>query len=212
MLEYSESAIGVTFGTWTIIGISHRPSDIAQKEFLCRCKCGAEKLMRRHRIARGERMKCRQCAGKLLTPRQLTDRGRLWKVWDMMHRRCEIETTKTYQLYGGRGISVCYAWSQFEPFWIWATASGYEHGKQIDRIDNDGPYSPDNCRFVTRQANCNNTRRNRFLEAFGEKKTFAQWRRDPRCVVGRACLEQRITKLHWAPEIAITKPQRHIGE
>lgn len=199
MLEFSEESIGVKFGSWTIIAVSHRPSDKAKKEFLCRCECGAEKLMRRHRIERGERMACTECraAASLY-------RDRLWKVWDMMHRRCEIPGTKAFGRYGGRGIYVCREWKMFDPFYRWAMANGYQPGQQLDRINNDGPYSSTNCQYVTRIANCNNRRDNHLITAFGESKTLSGWSRDERCRTNIKCLEQRINKLGWIPEKAIS--------
>jgi len=74
-----------------------------------------------------------------------------------MKHRCNNPNAQGYRYWGGRGIRVCSLWTEdFEAFYSWALASGYEIGLQIDRIDNDGDYRPDNCRFVTAEQQAHN--------------------------------------------------------
>lgn len=74
----------------------------------------------------------------------------LYKVWKNMKARCGAPSSAYFHRYGGRGISVCEAWRKsFSAFYEWASANGWAKHLQIDRIDNDGNYEPDNCRFVT---------------------------------------------------------------
>lgn len=81
----------------------------------------------------------------------------LYSVWKGMCRRCNDPTQPHYKYYGGRGISVCEEWTNNpEAFIIWARAHGWQKGLQIDRINNDGNYCPDNCRCVTPKENCQN--------------------------------------------------------
>lgn len=86
---------------------------------------------------------------------------KLQGVWNAMKRRCYAPKTLKYDRYGGRGITVCDEWRNSETgcnaFCTWALANGWQEGLQIDRIDNDGPYAPWNCRFVTRGENMRNT-------------------------------------------------------
>lgn len=87
----------------------------------------------------------------------------LTRVWSMMKTRCYNHNFHQYTDYGGRGIRVCETWMQsFKQFFDWAIASGWERGLTIDRINCDGDYSPDNCRFVTRTEN-NRNKRNKKL-------------------------------------------------
>lgn len=82
---------------------------------------------------------------------------KIYAVWNNMIRRCSWPGSTRYSRYGGRGISVCDEWGDIKVFKAWAVSNGYKDGLQIDRIDNDGNYSPENCRFVTCAKNVRNS-------------------------------------------------------
>jgi len=87
-------------------------------------------------------------------------RTRIYNVWSNMNKRCHNPKSSRYRDYGGRGIYVCQEWrDSFTSFRDWALSHGYQRDLEIDRIDNNGGYSPDNCRFVTRSQNNMNTRK-----------------------------------------------------
>jgi hypothetical protein len=84
---------------------------------------------------------------------------RLYSIWRGMRSRCRYKSTDFYEIYGGRGIKVCDEWQEsFIPFQKWALDNGYTDTLQIDRIDSDGDYTPENCRWVTNAENMQNTR------------------------------------------------------
>jgi hypothetical protein len=95
----------------------------------------------------------------------------LYSVWEGMIHRCEDPLDENYY---GRGIRVCDRWQDINNFIVDMYPS-YIKGLEIDRIDNDGGYSPENCRWVTRRDNCNNRRNTIFITYLGEKKTLADW-------------------------------------
>lgn len=81
----------------------------------------------------------------------------LYLVWCCMRNRCFNPNTKNFNRYGGRGISISEEWSEFDPFADWALVNGWAEGLTLDRIDNDGNYCPENCRFVTLSENASKT-------------------------------------------------------
>ena len=92
-----------------------------------------------------------------------------------MKQRCLNPRCKAYKNYGARGINVCDEWMEFEPFCEWALNNGYEKGLDLDRENNDGNYSPQNCRWVTRRSNINNRRKTTYLVVNGESKPRTEW-------------------------------------
>lgn len=120
--------------------------------------------------------------------------SRLHRIWHHMLRRCENPQSPRYVLYGARGISVCKEWHRFSVFRAWALASGYRDDLSIDRRDNDGDYSPENCRWTTQEVQVRNSRRVLWLTAWGEKRCLTAWLEDPRCVVKHATLLYRVNR------------------
>ncbi len=103
---------------------------------------------------------------------------KLAKVYDGMKARCHSRLCAGFVHYGDRGITVCEEWLEDRAsFFKWAEASGYAPGLQIDRIDGNKGYSPDNCRWVTQLVNQNNRRSNRRVTFKGETLTMAEWSR-----------------------------------
>lgn len=129
----------------------------------------------------------------------------LMGVLNQMRTRCSNPNNEKYKDYGARGIRVCDEWlNDRSSFFAWALAHGWAVGLQIDRIDNDGNYEPDNCQFVTRKKNMLNRRSTIRLTAFGETKTLKEWSDDPRCGVGYLKLWTRIKKGGLTLESAMT--------
>jgi hypothetical protein len=128
---------------------------------------------------------------------------RLYHIWTGIRQRCNNQNRPDYHRYGGRGIKVTTQWDTYAVFRAWAIAAGYEIGLLIDRTDNDGDYSPENCKFVTISESNRNKCDNRFVTAFGETKCFQDWIHDPRCRVSHSGLRSRLNR-GWPPERAIS--------
>ena len=100
---------------------------------------------------------------------------RLYRTWANMRSRCNNKNHHLYKHYGGRGIKVCDEWNDFSLFREWAMDNGYQDNLSIDRIDFNGDYEPNNCRWANEKTQHNNTRRNTFIEFGGETHTLAEW-------------------------------------
>lgn len=134
---------------------------------------------------------------------------RLYSIWKAMKTRCYNPNFHAYPIYGGRGISVCDEWkSDFQKFRDWSLSNGYEDDLTIDRIDTNGDYRPDNCRWVTYKAQANNTRRNKIISYMGETGTIAEMCEKHR--VDQHLVYDRITRLGWKAEKAMSTPPRKI--
>lgn len=81
------------------------------------------------------------------------NRTRLYTIWCGMRQRCSNPKRDAYNLYGGKGVKVCEEWQEFESFKKWALSNGYTDELSIDRIDSNGNYEPNNCRWITRSEN-----------------------------------------------------------
>jgi len=104
------------------------------------------------------------------------DIKRLKNVYGAMKNRCTNTNRHNYYRYGGRGIKVCDDWiNDIEKFIDWSLKNGYKKGLQIDRINNDGDYSPENCRWVTPKENANNKESNILITYNNETKSIAEW-------------------------------------
>ena len=102
-------------------------------------------------------------------PKHGMSHTRLYRIWDNIRGRTLRPSNTYWENYGGRGVTLYEPWRQFIPFMQWALANGYNDQLFIDRIDNDGPYTPDNCRWVTRPIQDRNKRSNVWINYHGER-------------------------------------------
>lgn len=141
-------------------------------------------------------------------------RTKLYQVWVGMRARCTDPKHISYKHYGARGITVDPRWDDFTTFKEWSYDSGYvdpgaERSKlEIDRIDNDGPYSPENCQWIHRKLNRRKQTQRKRWGAFGESKTLIEWSEDERCQCPYTTLRNR---RGWEPEKAISTPNNKPG-
>lgn len=101
---------------------------------------------------------------------------RLYTILQLIKSRCRNANDKDYKLYGGRGVKVCYDWANdYQSFRVWAINNGYSDDLTIDRIDCDGNYEPNNCRWVSMKVQNNNRRNNHFITINNVTKTLTGW-------------------------------------
>lgn len=132
---------------------------------------------------------------------------KLYRIFSGMKTRCYGKTSKPYKNYGGRGIKIHQEWlDDVSLFFDWAMKNGYEEGLEIERIDNDGNYEPDNCRFATRVEQANNRRTNKFIEYNGIRLTVSQW--SAKLGMSRHGVKGRLNK-GWSIERALTQKNRY---
>jgi len=140
------------FGKWTVIkylGVKNRSH---YYETLCDCgKIGHHYGVD---LRAGKSTMCINCHNKTAGRKHGMHKTRIYKIWQSMRNRCNCINDAVYKYYGARGIKVCERWEDFLNF---LNDMGIpEKGLTIDRIDNDGNYEKDNCRWVTHKENCNN--------------------------------------------------------
>ncbi len=199
---------GQKFGRLTVTEYSHTHDGCAF--WKCICDCGNIVVVRSRDLRSGRTKSC-GCLHKEAVKKMATTHGlchdRLFSIWCAMRRRCTDPKYKFYHNYGGRGITVCEEWkNNFQAFYDWAKANGYRDDLSIDRIDVDGNYCPENCRWATMIEQANNKRNNHLITYNGKTLTMAEWSR--KIGVSYQTLKDRINYHGWSIERALTTPPK----
>lgn len=171
---------GQRFGRWTVRCRDYSRGQKQRKAYwICDCDCGNTKSIRGTALVCGNSKSCgcfRIENGKNINLKHGDTGSRLYETWNNMKDRCFNTRHKFYHDYGGRGITVCNEWkNSYEEFKKWALANGYADNLTIDRVNVDGDYEPNNCRWTTMKVQSNNRRSNSFLEYDGKRLTYSQW-------------------------------------
>lgn len=186
--RFFEDLTGKRYGRLTVVR-RLKPEEIKHKNtnWLCICDCGNYIHASAGRLNNGTTRSCgclkneyKEAIGNLNRKYEHQNK-RLYGIYRAMLGRCFNSKGKSYDRYGGRGISVCDEWIGefgFDRFYEWATQNGYSENLTLDRKDNDKGYCPDNCRWITNLAQQNNKRVNIFVEYDGRKQTLADWARE----------------------------------
>lgn len=129
---------------------------------------------------------------------------KLYMIWKAMKQRCSNPNNKDYPNYGERGIKVCDEWSRdFQTFYDWSIQNGYIEGLSIDRIDTNGNYEPDNCRWITSKQQANNLRKNINIIFNGTTHTLSEWS-DITGINYRTLMQRYVSG--WSPDRMLTEP------
>lgn len=197
---------------WTVIGKEGR-------HLVCKCECGTISKILKYDLLHGKSKMCKSCKYNLrkgVSRPEITIHGMsdtpTQQVWTDMKRRCINPNRRGFQNYGGRGIKVCDRWLYGEnnktPFQCFLEDMGIRPSTnhQIDRIDNNGNYTPENCQWVIKE-NQNYNKSNTFtFDAFG--KTFNLKQAEDYSGIPKTVIYARIKTHKLDPEIAMTKPVR----
>ena len=178
---------GQTFGKLTVLGrapniIGGVAKKRSRRAYYCRCECGAEKIIVGDSLKSGHTKSCGCDVARRISESRKThgeSKAPLYGIWSAIKRRCYNTHAVEYPWYGGRGIEMCDEWrNSYEAFRNWSLGKGYKpngHECTIDRIDTNGNYCPENCRWVDSVAQANNRRSNHLLTYNGETHNVTEW-------------------------------------
>ena len=161
---------GDRFGEWTLLG-QHviRGKSAVEK---CRCSCGTLRDIKRCVLRTGKSRSCGCKKGEHVSKHGMYSTP-TYVCWQQAKKRCENVDDKDYKSYGGRGITFCSRWQEFENFL--ADMGVKPSGLTLGRVDNNGPYSPENCEWQTLKQQARNKRNTKHLTINGVTKSLADW-------------------------------------
>lgn len=206
--------VGMRFGCLVVIRRAVNRKN-KQARWYCQCDCGNFSIVYGYLLRSGKTKSCgclkREVAHVIYTEigkrkrKHGKEPRKLYNTWRNMKQRCFNPLDSYFTSYGGRGITVCDEWkSDFATFRDWAFANGYDENLTIDRIDNNGDYTPENCRWVSQEIQANNRRSNRLITYNDETHTITEWSRILQ--IPSYLLFQRLK--HSSFEEAISKPYK----
>lgn len=203
---------GQKFGRLTVIeqhGFTKRNKHgVRSALWLCKCDCGNTCEVSSANLRRTNSCGCLAKEHLIKMSKGNITHGmtgtHLYRCYRQMLDRCYRSNNDHYHMYGGRGITVCEEWrSGFEAFRDWAFKNGYQEKLSLDRIDVNGNYAPDNCRWISLEDQCHNKRQSRMYEFNGKVQDIAQWANE--YGLKYATLAGRLDR-GWDIETALTKP------
>ncbi len=187
-MKKQEINIGDVFGRWTVINNDYIIKN-SHRCYLCRCSCDAhtEKYVDEFNLKKGKSLSCgclsKESARTRMKKHGKSHKSKLYNVWTSMRERCNCKTDTSYQRYGGRGISICKEWDDFQVFEEWAVKNGYDENAPkgtytLDRINVNGNYEPNNCRWISLSEQSDNKTNTIWLTYNGKTQTLLQWSKE----------------------------------
>lgn len=170
---------GNKFGKLYVLSLLSEKSGL-EAEYLCECDCGNKVVKKQKYLINPSNNHSCGCGRKNAACKDVS-RNRLIGIYRNMIYRCYNENSPSYQYYGGKGITVNKIWlgdNGFEKFYQWAIRNGYADELTLDRINPNGNYTPDNCRWADSETQANNKTNNIHVEYYGKVMTLAQFSRE----------------------------------
>ena len=215
MLKHQDLT-GQKFGLLTVIKLDHTVQKFNEKRqkngilyfYKCICECGQEKIVNGYYLMSNKVKSCGCLKHKGTNFSHRLGRPDTYSHWSNIKTRCFNKNNKKYKSYGGRGITVCKEWLDFKNFHYWAINNGYKKGLSIERIDVNGNYEPDNCKWIPMEQQSKNRRCVINYSLNGKKMNINEWTKFLGC--GKETIRERI-KRGWTIEKALTTPIKKKG-
>lgn len=203
-----DSLVGERFNKLIVLepyGKRKRPCGKSVNLWKCKCDCGNYTIVDTNSLRRD---KVKSCG--CLSYKHLENKSRLHQIWCGMRKRCKNPNNIAYKNYGGRGIAICPEWDSddtgFLSFREWALKNGYKENLSLDRIDVNGNYTPDNCKWATPKEQARNTRKNKLITYKDTTKCLAEWAEEYNMTY--SALISRLRR-GWTIERALNTPVSH---
>lgn len=202
--------IGQKFGRWTVVARANNDKG-GRARWICKCNCGNIKTVDGYSLRCGGSKSCgcllRQIASEISVTHghaRLRNVSKIYRTWQGVLKRCTNPNDTHYKYYGRRGITVCERWRKFENFL--KDMGECPDGHSIDRIDNDGNYCKENCRWATKTEQMRNMSTNHLITFRNKTQCLIAWSKELN--INRMTLYNRVTRLKWPIEKALTTPVR----
>lgn len=202
--------VGQKFGRLKVIERAN-PDGSKKVKWLCICECGNSSIAQSAHLLDGRRVSC-GCAhkpGNQVNPMSPRSHGhctsgkssKIYRIWSGMFTRCTNKNSPAYQYYGARGIKVCDRWKDFKLFL--EDMGDPDPGQSLDRIDVNGNYEPNNCRWATATEQARNKRSNMLLTMNNVTMTLVEW--SIKYGINESTLWSRLIKSGWGIDRAISE-------